>query len=131
MDWTGKRKGKRNRKWIGWRLNCDMSFKIIYVLLTSLSQIVYQNYKFPFVCNNVICFTFGEHLFNACKMLGKFNTANWHTMNTKLHQSVCWFQLSISKNIFHLEPVTRHCWTFPAKVKLTESVSLGKKKKNH
>ncbi len=29
-------------------------------------------------------------------MLGKFNIVNWHTMNTKLHQSVFWFQHSIS-----------------------------------
>ncbi len=86
------------------------------------------------MCNNIAHFCLfvtklylhiWRALFNACIILGNNagNIANWYTMNTKLHQSVCWFHLRASvTNIFHLAPVTRHCWTFKAKVKLTKCI---------
>ncbi len=80
-----------NGKCIGWRLDCDLSCKIIYIFRQDYNKIAH-------FCLFVICFkvVFIVNTLNACIMLEKFNNANWHTKYTKSHQSVCWFQLSIS-----------------------------------
>ncbi len=125
---TGKWNEKWNRKGIGWRLDCDMSFKIIYLLLKSLKQNVQQNCTFLSVCNKIICFTFGEHFFNASIMLG--STLQSDTQWTHNYIKVCVdFSSASVTNKSYLEPMTRHCRL--TKQKLSESVSLGKKGKNH
>ncbi len=55
-------------------------------------------------------------------------TYNEHKITSKC---VVDFSSASVTNIFDLEPMTKHCWTFPAKVKLTESVSLGKTNLKH
>ncbi len=83
--------------------------------------------KIAHFCLFVTQFTFGEHLFNAGKNQQGKLTHDQHKITSKcVHID---FSSASVINIFHLELVTKHCWTFPAKVKLTESVSLVKKKK--
>ncbi len=62
-------------------------------------------------------------------MLGKYNIANWHIMNTKIFQRVSWFQLSISNKYISFAACNWTLLNFPSKSETDKKCFFSKKRK--